>query len=738
MIRPASIRALAERALRGYLETPPAYIALFVFYAISSYLFALPLFLEGQATLRGLVDFEMLLLTLFVPALTMGLLAEELRSGTFETLATLPLEEWDIALGKYAACAALLAAAIGGLSFFGAAVAALAQTPAALDWGEAAGTLGALLLLAWTLGAAGLFASSWSDSQIVAYLGAFAIGFVLLMLGKIAPFLPERVAPLAELIGLDLHVRALAKGVVDLRDVAYFASLTFGFLYLTAERLRRRGVFSVAGAALTLGALVALNLAASRLDARLDLSANRSFSISTATRDALEGLSDTLLARVYFTPRLPPPYSLHERYLRDLLAEYRRAGRGKVTVEYAAPTDAARQQEALSAGVVPVEVQVTARDKFEIKQAFMGLVLLYKGKSAPLPIVASAGDLEYELTRRVRALSLTRRKRVGFLTGHGERAPGAAQDEELDRFFALLGEQLEVSAVSLATAPATAFLDALWALAPSAPLKKPELERLSAFAASGKPVGLLLSRRAVSFSTFRASPVEQNLAEWLREWGLEERPGFVVDAHAERIQLETQVGSFLATRYQDYPFIPLVSRFDPSNPAVKRLRGASFPFAHPLRALPGFESRYASLAETGRDSWYTETPDVSPLRRLDQFAGGEAGPFSVAGVASKPGSGRLIVVGTGYLVDPRSAGRAGGFSLLANLIDWSVQDESLLSIRGKGLAYRPLRALGDGQRAAVKAVLILALPSLVLAAAGLAFQAQRRRRAATAARYADA
>ncbi len=236
----SAARALAARHLRSYAETPAAYIALFVFFLYSSYLFALPLFLDGQATVKTLVDFAPLLLTLLIPALTMGLIAEETRSGTYETLATLPLEDWDIVLGKFAAFAALAALAVGALLFFPIVVAFLAQPPAGLDWGEALGTVGSLILLSWLLGSAGLFASSWSKSQVIGYVGAFLLGFALFMLGKVTQFLPGPAAPIADFLGFDSHARALAKGVVDTRDLAYFASLTFAFLYLTVERLQRR------------------------------------------------------------------------------------------------------------------------------------------------------------------------------------------------------------------------------------------------------------------------------------------------------------------------------------------------------------------------------------------------------------------------------------------------------------------------------------------------------------------
>jgi ABC-2 type transport system permease protein len=167
-------------------------------------------------------------------------LAEEFQEGTFEILATMPLDDGEIVLGKFLAFAALAAGAIAGFLFFAAAAAGLAQPPGGLDWGETLGTLASLVLLAWLLGAAGVFASSWSKSQVIGYAGAFLIGFTLFLLGKVTPFLPDAAAALAGFLGFDAHMRALAKGVVDTRDLVYFASLIFLFLFLAAERLRRR------------------------------------------------------------------------------------------------------------------------------------------------------------------------------------------------------------------------------------------------------------------------------------------------------------------------------------------------------------------------------------------------------------------------------------------------------------------------------------------------------------------
>ena len=235
-----AVLALAGRGFRGYFESPTAYVVLFVFYLLSGYLLTVPLFLVNQASIKGFADNLPLLLCFLAPALTMGLLAEELKSGTFETLATFPLEDWDIVLGKFLGFAATHAVSVAGLAVYPLALSFLVAPPAGLDWGETGGVLLALFLLGLMFGAAGLFASSLSKSQIVAFVTAFLLCFAIFAIGKLAQFAPVMMGRVVEFIGADAHMDTLAKGVIDTRDLLYFATGIFGFLYLTVQRLAGR------------------------------------------------------------------------------------------------------------------------------------------------------------------------------------------------------------------------------------------------------------------------------------------------------------------------------------------------------------------------------------------------------------------------------------------------------------------------------------------------------------------
>lgn len=499
-------------------------------------------------------------------------------------------------------------------------------------------------------------------------------------------------------------------------------------------RRRRALLFSGLGLAFTAAALAALNVVARFCYARLDLSAGGAYSVSPGTRAVLARVKDELLIRVYFTGRLPPPYGLTEQYLRDLLAEYRGAGRGRVRVEFVDPDSSeARKREAAEAGLVPVQINTMSRDKFEAKEAFMGAVFLYAGRREALPVIEGPEELEYALTRRVKRLVEPALKTAGFLTGHGETS---LTDASLGRLSALIGEQMKTETVTL-DKPLPSRLDALWILGPTRKFSAAELDALRAWVGSGKSLGIFLGRRLVDSRSFQTQPLRTGLDDLLRGWGLDEREGLVVDGQCEKIQMRSRFGQFMALRVQEYPYMPIVKSLNRRHPAVSSLEAVTFPFVHPLVFRPGAGTRYESLADSSRLSWYQSSDVVSPPTSLEKVESNEPGPFSLAGVLSV-GQGKVIVIGSQYLLDARLIDKASTAAFILNLLDWSFQDQDLLSVRAKGPSFRPLRRLRDGERVIVKYFLILFLPLTLLTCAFWLHARRRQEREALPALYVDA
>lgn len=224
------IRAVTGRELRAYFNSPIAYVFLLVFAGAALFTFfnVGAFFSRGRADLRPLFDAVPVLMVLLVPALTMRLWAEERKQGTMEVLLTLPARDHELVAGKFLASWALLAVGLALTLALPLTVAALGD----LDWGPVAGGyVGALLLGAAYL-AVGQFVSATTENQILAFILALVICLAFYGVGieAFAGLFPDRTAAILRAVGTGSRFESVARGVIDLRDLVYYVSLTGFFL----------------------------------------------------------------------------------------------------------------------------------------------------------------------------------------------------------------------------------------------------------------------------------------------------------------------------------------------------------------------------------------------------------------------------------------------------------------------------------------------------------------------------
>lgn len=197
----------------------------------------------NYATLDQLFDLAPLIFMFLIPAVTMRSFAEEQQNGTLELLTTKPLSDWEIVLGKYFASLSLVVLAILPTLIYYYSVYQLGSPMGNLDSGAIAGSYLGLVLLAGAFVAIGLFASSLTNNQIVAFLLATFLCFLFqwgfLYFSKL-PIFVGKTDDIVQMLGIDFHYLSISKGVIDSRDVVYFLSLVAGFLALTITSLGRR------------------------------------------------------------------------------------------------------------------------------------------------------------------------------------------------------------------------------------------------------------------------------------------------------------------------------------------------------------------------------------------------------------------------------------------------------------------------------------------------------------------
>ena len=225
-----------KRELKSYFNSPIAYIVITIFLLISGWFFFNNLFLSNQTSLRGLFSIVPFIFMFFAPAISMRLLSEEKKSGTIEVLVTLPVSDWEIILGKYLSALILLSIAVLltlayalTLSFMG-----------NLDGGALVGGYLGLIFVGATYLSIGIFTSSLTRNQVVAFVVSFVIVFILFMLDKVIIFFPGFMASFLEYLSVDYHFSNIARGVIDSRDVIYYLSVIFFFLLLSVRFLESR------------------------------------------------------------------------------------------------------------------------------------------------------------------------------------------------------------------------------------------------------------------------------------------------------------------------------------------------------------------------------------------------------------------------------------------------------------------------------------------------------------------
>lgn len=232
--------AIAGRELRTYAVSPTSYVVLTAFAAIYGIFFSLAFTQSGVLNLTHVLQSGFAacvwLMLLAGPLISMGLLASETDSGTLETLLTAPVTDLEVVAGKYLAslifCGVLWVPTLQGL--------VLSEAAGQPDYGPVLSSYVGLLLLSAQFMAVGLFCSSWTRSQIASAIVSFGILLALMVVGvlfrdregSLARFM-SRLSPLG-------HVQAFLSGVIDTRDVVYFAATSLLFLFLTVRGLESR------------------------------------------------------------------------------------------------------------------------------------------------------------------------------------------------------------------------------------------------------------------------------------------------------------------------------------------------------------------------------------------------------------------------------------------------------------------------------------------------------------------
>ena len=406
----------------------------------------------GYAGMDGLFIIGPFLYLFLIPAITMRMIAEEKRNGTMELLLTKPISEMTLIWAKFLAGLVLVAISLLPTLVGYFSVVALGDPVGNVDSGSVAGSYLGLLLLGAAFVAIGIFASSLTNNQIVAFiLAALMCAFMHLGFEAICRmgFLGSAELVVRQL-GMSYHYDSISRGVVDSRDVIYFASVTALFMMATRMVLQsrkwhgwrkkkdlRRGHWIE----LTAGILIVVfvNVIGYYVFGRLDLTSERRYTLSKSTKALLKKIDEPLLYRVYLEGDLPSDFKRLQNETKEMLNQFR-AYNKNVQYEFVNPNSfedpKERQvfyQKLAQKGIQPTQIQVSTATGYTQQVLIPAADVIYRGEETSIQLLQSQKyvdqvqllnnsiqSLEYVLSNAIRALSRGKRPTVAFLRGHGE------------------------------------------------------------------------------------------------------------------------------------------------------------------------------------------------------------------------------------------------------------------------------------------------------------------------------
>lgn len=385
-----NIARVARKEISLFFSSPIAYIFLATFLAITLFVFfwGESFFARNIADVRPLFEWMPVLLIFLCATLTMRLWSDERKSGTLEYVLTQAVPLWHFVVGKFIGCVFLLGVALLLTLPLPITVSIIGD----LDWGPVwAGYIAALMLGAAYL-SIGLYASSRTDSQIVALVTACLISGVLYVIGTaaITNFTGYQMGEWLRELGTGSRFESITRGVIDFRDLYYYLSLAGVFLVLNTYVLERERWAQgetkpnhkqwMAATALLVGNALGANLWLEQVNVlRVDVTRGNQYSISDSTQQYLNQLQEPLLVRGYFSESTHPLLSPLVPQMRDLIKEYEIAGRGRVRVEFVDPMNEPDLEKEANQkyGIQPVPFQIADRYQASIVSSYFDVLIQY-------------------------------------------------------------------------------------------------------------------------------------------------------------------------------------------------------------------------------------------------------------------------------------------------------------------------------------------------------------------------
>ena len=521
-----------------------------------------------------------------------------------------------------------------------------------------------------------------------------------------------------------------------------------------SDKRLKYGSNTVVVIALIIGILVLINYLSARRFLRFDLTEDKRYTVSKATKNVINSLDDIVMITAYFSTE-PAEVNRIRRDIRDVLDEYD-AFSQKLKIKFIDPGefDDTQKQELRFKGIPEVPINVLQKDKAVIANVYMALSVGYSGKEEVLPVVRSTSNLEYELTSTILKVTTKEAKTIGFLTGHDEFDINAPT-QEFQHLRELLDKsakgQYNLSSVDLkAGEPVNPTVTTLVVAGPKQALSEREKYEIDQFIMRGGRAIFLIDPVIMQPQTVQATPLSTGLNDLLEHYGVKLGNNIVADL---RFHDSVQLQQGFVRVVQPYPYFVKIAKnnFSKENAVTSQLEALTLPWTSSLEVLTKegvIATPLAKTSEFGQSSqgFYNLMPGT-PIPNTDTqvytvaaalggkfksfYADKDIPPATSAAGNGDEGEGtssqaentegrttitdsaetQIIVVGTSQFLTQINR---NSVDFLLNSLDWLTLGETLIGIRSYTITDRPIKDVSGIEKNFIKYFCMIGIPLLVV------------------------
>lgn len=789
--------AILKKEINAFFASPIGYLVISIFLLLNG------LFLwvfkgdfnildYGFADLSPFFLLAPWILIFLIPAVTMRSFSDEKKQGTLELLLTKPISNTRIVLGKYLGAFILILIALAPTLLYVYTVNELGNPEGNLDFGSTLGSYFGLLFLVAAYTAIGLFTSTITDNQIVAFISSVFLCFLFYIgFEGIADFASSQ---FIDQLGMSSHYKSMSLGILDTRDILYFISITAFFIFITVksiknEKLQKTSWIQIAS---VFAGLFILNIAINGIHKRFDLTEDSRYTLSTASIDIIEHVESPIIIDIFLEgENFPSEFRRLQTETKQLLEEFASENSNIIFNFFNPLEDEANRdiiiQQLTQRGLTPMQMSIQENGSSTQAIIFPWALASYNNQTVTIPLIKnkigtnqqqlvsnSVQHLEYAFADGFRKLTTPKSKKIAILKGNKQ-----LEDKYIADFVKKLGEYYLIAPFTLdsvakqpqKTLKALNNFDLIISAKPTEAFTEPEKLVLDQYTMNGGKSLWLTDAVAMekdslynALGTSYAVERDLNLTDFFFKYGVRINPVMVASLYSAPITLAMGEGSQSQFQNLRWPYSPF-GNSNSNHPIVNNLDLVKFDFVNQIDTLKNGISK-TILLQTEALTRLEGTPKkisldvVTQEQNPKEFASGKETlavllegeftsvysnrikPFKITNDKDKSTPTKMVIIADGDIIKndliknvPQELGfdrwtgkNYGNKEFLLNTVNYLLDDNGLINIRSKEIAVAFLNRQKITAQKTKWQLINIALPLVLLALFGFGFNYFRNKK----------